>query len=266
MEYRINNLPVAAHPHMHENPEFIYVLSGVFNVSVGDESFRLNPGELMAASPYTEHSATVAPIGRTEIICVTPNLKCLSGCSNRVKTFIDELREQKQYFRAHINVDKPYMDEIRALFIRIGELSERQDDSVANDFALMSCIYEIMSWLYKHGLSEHVNSKCNPDLEFIHTVTKYIETNYWQKLSTSKICEDLNYSKSYFCARFKKTFGEPFMNYLCRSRIEHSMFYGENPDFTLSDIARQVGFEDYCYFSHMFRRYTGLSPREYFKK
>lgn len=40
----------------------------------------------------------------------------------------------------------------------------------------------------------------------------------------------------------------------------------QNPNITVSEVAKRVGYTDYRYFSSVFQKYTGYSPKEFSKK
>ena len=62
---------------------------------------------------------------------------------------------------------------------------------------------------------------------------------------------------------FKKHMQESLFDYLLRYRIEQSIPYLRNPEFSITETALCCGFSDAGYYSRMFKRYTGMSPRDY---
>ena len=70
---------------------------------------------------------------------------------------------------------------------------------------------------------------------------------------------------SYISAILKKN-NTSFTKYLTEVRMEKAKILLANPENKLLTIANQVGYEDAYYFSHCFKKYTGISPLEYRKK
>ena len=62
---------------------------------------------------------------------------------------------------------------------------------------------------------------------------------------------------------FKKAVGTNFVDYLTRVRIERAKELLCCTSLQVSEIADQVGFRDYRYFSQIFKKYTGYTPREF---
>ena len=54
-----------------------------------------------------------------------------------------------------------------------------------------------------------------------------------------------------------------FTDYLSRTRIERSIELLRDTDMSLLEIAGLVGFEDQSYFTKVFKKETGLSPKKY---
>ena len=70
---------------------------------------------------------------------------------------------------------------------------------------------------------------------------------------------------SYFSRMFKKETNETLMMYISKTRIDKAKRYMEQKDSNLTEIAFMVGYDDYTYFNKVFRKITGISPRDYKK-
>lgn len=73
------------------------------------------------------------------------------------------------------------------------------------------------------------------------------------------------FSKGYFCALFKRSFGTTFTEHLRAQRIRAAIEKHISDNLSLSETAASVGFSDYAYFSRCFKKYAGIAPSEYFK-
>ena len=73
----------------------------------------------------------------------------------------------------------------------------------------------------------------------------------------------LHLSSSYFSSLFKKETGVNFSTYLSQVRIEESKKLLKNTNYTIMQIAMEVGFEDQSYFTKVFKNNTGLTPKEF---
>ena len=96
---------------------------------------------------------------------------------------------------------------------------------------------------------------------------EYIEENYSNtELTLQTICYDLSISMSYFSAIFKRYTGETFIEALTKKRMERSMELLKNTSMKVYEIAEKVGFSDPHYFAITFKKYTGMTPKEYAKE
>lgn len=73
-------------------------------------------------------------------------------------------------------------------------------------------------------------------------------------------------SKAYLSKLFNQEVGVNFTTYLNDKRIQKSLEYLEDKDMNLADIALQVGFEDQSYFTKVFKKLLGETPKEYRKR
>ena len=55
------------------------------------------------------------------------------------------------------------------------------------------------------------------------------------------------------------------MNYIIHERIEAAKLMLLKTDHSISEIAKDCGFQNISYFSKQFRTFTGMTPREYRK-
>lgn len=94
---------------------------------------------------------------------------------------------------------------------------------------------------------------------------KYINENFSKEISLSDVAKHSYLSESYLSRRMKKVLGIGFAEYITKLRIEKSLELLKNPNAKIMDVAIKVGYQDYRYFSQIFKKYTGYSPSEFNK-
>ncbi|MBN2979928.1 response regulator transcription factor [Cohnella algarum] len=99
--------------------------------------------------------------------------------------------------------------------------------------------------------------------QIVREVLKLIETHYDQPLSLQHIAESRFVNPDYLSRLFKKTTGSTFVDYLADIRIRKSMELMKVPTYKNYEIAHKVGYEDYRYFSQIFKKKTGKTIGEF---
>lgn len=98
-------------------------------------------------------------------------------------------------------------------------------------------------------------------------IEKYIEENYSDHdLSLEQVSKHFFMSTTWFCIHFKETVGKTFVRYLTEYRITRSLELLAKTDMKINDIAEQTGFNDSNYFTKIFKREMGITPKEFRKK
>ena len=94
-------------------------------------------------------------------------------------------------------------------------------------------------------------------------ILKYIHTNIDKKITLSDISEMTFFSPIYCDTVFKRETGKSIIDYLLGERIERAKKLLLEDGLTLAQISELVGFNDYNYFSRVFKARSGLSPSSY---
>lgn len=94
----------------------------------------------------------------------------------------------------------------------------------------------------------------------------YIEQNYDQKLNIDGLADRFAISSRSFLRRFKKATANTPLEYIQRVRIEAAKKRLEMSADNVTQVMYDMGYVDSKAFRNMFRKYTGLSPKEYRKK
>lgn len=99
--------------------------------------------------------------------------------------------------------------------------------------------------------------------ELMTAAIAYISEHYDQPLTLKETADHVKLNPSYFSALFKQCSGSTFKEFLNYIRIEESKKYLINTNYSIIDIAIATGFEDQSYFTKVFKKYTGMTPRQY---
>jgi len=91
----------------------------------------------------------------------------------------------------------------------------------------------------------------------------YIERNLSAELSIDMLADYLGISGSYFSLLFKQHFGETFVEYVTKQRMEMARSLLALSDKSVTQIGQMVGYAERRYFTRVFSKYTGMLPSEY---
>lgn len=93
---------------------------------------------------------------------------------------------------------------------------------------------------------------------------KYINRNYNNEyLSISEIANSLGVSQTYLSRMFKREMGSTFSQYLTNVRIKNAIILMRDPYLELYEIAELIGYSTQHYFSNVFKKHIGISPKDY---
>lgn len=90
-----------------------------------------------------------------------------------------------------------------------------------------------------------------------------IDANLADNLSLSSLADNLNISSSYLSTLFKKETGQTVTEYITARRMKQAMHLLETTKLQVQTIAQHCGILDVQYFSKLFKKSTGMSPKQY---
>lgn len=98
---------------------------------------------------------------------------------------------------------------------------------------------------------------------YIKKITDYMFTHYMEDTSVKDVANNFFISESYLAKLFKREMNVTFNDYLTYIRIKASMEMLKVNQAKVYEVSLAVGYKDYRYFSLIFKKLVGMSPKEY---
>ncbi|MNW37732.1 putative response regulatory protein [compost metagenome] len=92
---------------------------------------------------------------------------------------------------------------------------------------------------------------------------QFVNRNYMEEISLESVSKYINFSANYFSAVFKKETGTNFIDYVTNVRIEAAKRLLTEQKYKIYEISQMVGYENEHYFSRVFKKITGVSPKRF---
>ncbi|MDD4546071.1 MAG: AraC family transcriptional regulator [Oscillospiraceae bacterium] len=148
--------------------------------------------------------------------------------------------------------------DIREIFLyNTNYINEIEQFTSIEDISVwLNCImHRFISYSFDFAQVKHSN--------VVFKVMEYVKANYNKKITLDDIARHVYLSRSYLSSIFKEETGESLFNYINKVRVEKSKLYLLDSAVSLVDIASICGFEDQSYFTKVFKKTTGISPKKY---
>lgn len=109
------------------------------------------------------------------------------------------------------------------------------------------------------------NSNAIDDGNRIEGAIHYMKENLEKHVTLQAIADYVGYSPSHFSAVFKQKTGHSPLAYFNLLRIQQACFILDETDMKINQVCHKIGIDDTYYFSRLFHKLMGQSPRAYRK-
>ena len=91
----------------------------------------------------------------------------------------------------------------------------------------------------------------------------YIKLHFAEDIALSDVAAYANVNPNYLSGSFQKEMGISLREFITGERVDAAKSLLSETDLKVADIAKKVGIHDVQYFRHVFKKTTGMTPKEY---
>ncbi len=248
--------------HWHREFELVTVSEGQAICHIEKERIILTPGESVFINSGILHSFRSDSYAIMPNIVFTPDFiaPASSLIFRKYVAFVEQSSLMYVVFRREDNGKEQICQWIDSLFSSLSA-QERNELYIHN---ILSQIWQVLVEGIKPKLTEKQSlSQNDSSWVSVPIMLQYIQTNYNSDISLQDIAEAGNVSKNTALRYFKQKIGISPVNYLIQYRISAACKLLKETSDKITHIAACVGYSNTGYFCRLFKKMTGVSPKEY---
>lgn len=131
------------------------------------------------------------------------------------------------------------------------------------EFANILGLQFISSFIYT---TKEFASESTSHTNMVNSVIEFLTANLDKTFKSDEIAKQFNCSPSYLFNLFKKRTGYSLIHFFNLKKIQKACEYLKYTDLSIKEISYKVGIQDPLYFSRTFKKYFGISPKDYRKE
>lgn len=247
------------------NYEIIVGYEGVAHIQVGEEQFRVKPGDVLAIPEGYPHKGYQVSNEKVSFYWM--------HFTGQVR-IIDQEEQQELFMKIESTKELdnqimvlPLYEEFSSthrLGILFNQLIHLQMDQhyreVSRNYLATSYLLELHQMTYDKWLLGRHHENADRKLR---TMMEWVKANSHQAINHETVAENFNYNKNYLNRYFKKGIGLSVNQYVQSVRIEKAkeLLYSSHKQ--IKEIGYEVGFNDEKHFLKTFKKSTGMTPSQY---
>lgn len=149
-----------------------------------------------------------------------------------------------------------YGFEVETLKNEIDNITYKTEEEIQSAVSIMEACTSYI--IYKELITPQSN-------KIITAAKKYIEEHLSEDINVNSLCKELNISRTRLYEIFRNELKIGISKYILLRRLHRAKKLLKTTEFSVSEIAEKVGFNDYNYFSRVYKKRYGKSPRYYRK-
>ena len=247
--------------HWHEEMELVYIARGGMNVKTPGKSFVLVQGELAAINSNTLHFAAAAPECVLHSLVFSPAFITGGGQNAIARKYIQPLISSAfSGYKLSGEDARQAAGWFNAAFEALAQ------DSPGFEFIVRESLSHICLLLYERLAPKPSDSAgaAGRDGLRMRKMLDYIHGSYGGSVSVSEIAAAASISERECIRCFHKSLGVSPIQYLIKYRVmQGAKMLLEEPSSSISETAAYCGFDSPSNFTKNFRRFYGVSPKQY---
>ncbi|RXZ76633.1 response regulator [Paenibacillaceae bacterium] len=195
------------------------------------------------------------------------------GTKTDIITHMESMLEQiKRYSEGNILVVKGLLSEVCLAALRYyyrvtgNEFGSGQSvDQTLEDVYRLGSLKEAADYLTAF-ITKIRNGISGGEKEYSLVVRKaldYINANFTDNINLTAVADYLGISPSYLSRLLSTETGTNFVDFVARARIEAAKRLLLDPKNKVNEVGEMVGYKEYAYFYQVFKKVTGISPKEF---
>lgn len=240
-------LPVTHGVHWHENIEILYFIEGEGIVYSGTAEFPVHVGDIVVINPNVLHG----------IESITE--QCMYYCLIVDKSLYEDfgIPASHMLFKEIVrdSTAQGYYDTI---------IREWTDRGAFYKPAVKLAALQMLLHLSRYHLdsANEINSLQDKRLTMVKDAISYIRTHFRDEITIDDICEEIGFSKYYFCRAFKEVTRRTPVDYINFVRCNYARNLLLSGRYNVSESAEMSGFKNLSYFSKTYKKYMGTLPSQ----
>lgn len=246
--------------HWHEHIQFFYFTEGNGFMICNSKRIDIQPKDVVVINGNELHYAeSLSETLSCYIIKVDFSFLYSNHIDNCQTKFIAPLSNNYITFQNLIQGDEQICNCLENI------IEEYFSDDIGFELAIKSGLYKLIVLLLRNYVDSYLTQKQFDarinNLIRMNKVFIYIDDNITQKISLHDLAVIVNISDYHFCKLFKQVTGKSTIDYINNLRINKAILLLNEGKYNITEVALACGFCDSNYFSRMFKKYEGTTPK-----
>ena len=241
-------------PHTHQFTELFYVLHGEGVFYIENEKVPVKTDDLIIINPNVEHTEKTFPNNPMEYI--------VFGVEGLAFSFTEH---DQAYGRGYsfysYGSDKNQFINFAQLIMH--EFQDKKPGFEKVCHGLLEVLLVYISRKQKLSVISESSFQLSKECAI---AKRYIDTNYAQDITLDSLAEITHINKFYLAHSFTECIGQSPISYLTERRLAACKELLSSSNLSVTQIATSAGFSSQSYFSQIFNKKVGMSPRQYRKQ
>lgn len=254
--------------HWHPELEVAVVLSGSVICYINDTPIVVHEGEGLFINCNTMHMETPLSEGERPLmttVCFLPDFIGDCGSDLIFSKYIRPIVSDTSLRGMKLSPDTAWQGEILQIIRNMFSLSDSGSWGYELKYRnmLSELWYTLCTNLRKDTSSAAISKKSTVNEKRLKDMLSFIHSNYHRELSIEVIAKSANISKSECFRCFSGLIGKKPVEYLNEYRLKQAGNLLMISDMQITEICFSCGFNHISYFGKLFRKYYGVTPKQF---
>lgn len=246
-------------PHWHREFEIIMVRTGYFQVFLNNACYSCKPGDCVLVSPNVLHWGEPKDCTYD---CLVFDLEMLRKSGNEAIGML-----LRPLITGNSTANGLLQSSDGELYLAADALFEPiKQQTTSQAFFMFGALYRFFGLLYESNRITDISRRHSArQSDAIMTLLDWIELHLHEPITLAQLSQVSGLSEKYLCRLFREYTTHTPIDYVNRLRVESACLEMVVHHRSVTEAAFEVGFNDLSFFSRTFKKYKGMSPKEYRK-